>query len=284
MTPSPEGGQGSFDASAPPNRAEGVLRASFRRTRRGTAIDSTHEAGGLRLRFPNVPAGSLPDLEAVCINTGGGMVGGDTARLAFEVGSDAAATITTQSAEKIYRSEGPPTMIAVELDVDAGGTAEWLPQETILYDGVRLRRNIEVRLGADATLLMVESLVFGRLAMGETLRSGMMHDRWRVRRSDRLVFAEDMRLEGAVATILDRPAIGAGARAFATVLLIAPECESRLDTIRATLEGKPAEWGVSAWNGMLLVRILSPSPDRVRATILPLLMALRGRAAPRVWQ
>lgn len=268
----------------PPNRAEGVLQASFRRVGRRTSIDHVHEAGGLRLRFPNVARGSHPDCEAVCINTGGGMVGGDTARLSFAIGPGAAVTLTTQSAEKIYRAEGTPTRIAVTLDVEEGSAAEWLPQEAILYDRVGLERRLDVVLAADASLLMVESLVFGRIAMGETVLTGSLHDRWRVRREGRLIFAEDLRMQGPIANLLDRPAVGAGARALATILFVAPEAEARLEEVRAALASTPAESGASAWNGMLTVRALSPSPDRLRATIVTALQVLRGRAAPRVWQ
>ena len=231
-----------------------------------------------------MPKGARPDIEAVCINTGGGMVGGDAARLEFTVGDGAAVTITTQSAEKIYRAESSTTRVDVRLSLDKAATAEWLPQETILFDRVRLRRCLDVHAASDATFLGVETLVFGRLAMGETVRFGAIHDRWRVRRGGRLVFAEDLRLDGQISAILERRAVGGGARALATVLLMAPDAEGRLEAARAALAGAPAEWGASAWNGMLTVRALSPSPDRLRDTILPLLQVLRGRAAPRVWQ
>ena len=139
-------------------------------------------------------------------------------------------------------------------------------------------------MAADASLLMVETLVFGRLAMGETVTTGSLHDRWRVRRAGRLLFAEDLRIEGAVAATLDRPALGGGARALATLLFVAPDVEARLEAVRTALAASPAEAGASAWNGMLSLRACSPSPDRVRATIVAVLAVLRGQAAPRVWQ
>lgn len=268
----------------PPNRAQGRITAHFRATRSGSAVGGLHESGGLRLRFPNVPKGSHPGCEAVCINTGGGMVGGDEARYAFRFDAGAAATLTTQSAEKIYRSNGQQTRVDVALDLAEGATAEWLPQETILFDGVNLRRQLDVAMSSSSRLLLTETIVFGRLAMGETVRRGAIRDRWRVRRDGRLVFAEDLRIEGDIAERLDRPATGQGARAIATLLLVAPDAEDRLDAIRDILAAAPAEAGASAWNGLLSVRALSPSPDRLRATIVSVLETLRGRVAPRVWQ
>ena len=271
-------------AGRPANSAQGELRAEFIRAGARTCAGRTYEAGGLRLRFPRLAPGAVPGCEAVCINTGGGMVGGDRARLAFQCQADAAVTVTTQSAEKIYRAEGAPTAIDVSLDLQRGATLEWLPQETILFDRVRLKRSLSADLTSDATLLLVESLVFGRLAMGETVSTGLLQDRWRIRRDGRLVFAEELRLEGDIVKQLDRPALGGGARVFATLLLVAPEAEARLEEMRDVLGHAPAEAGASAWNGLLSVRMASPSPERVRATIVLLLNRLRGRAAPRVWQ
>lgn len=268
----------------PGNRADELIKATFVRAGRRTSLGRVHEAGGLRLRLPNVLRGLHPDCEAVCINTGGGMVGGDKARYAFTAERGAAVTITTQSAEKIYRATDRPTAVDVNLALAAESTIEWLPQETILYDAIALHRRLNVALEQDATLLLVESLVFGRLAMGETVHSGSLRDRWRIRRSGRLVFAEDFRLEGPIAALLNRPAVGFGARAVATVLLVCPGAEQRLDAVRAVLAEGSAETAASAWDGILTVRALSPSPDRLRATILATLQVLRGRAAPRVWQ
>ena len=273
-----------LEVSPLPNRAEGELVARFTRSGHRTRVERVYEAGGLRLRFPKVVPGLMPDCEAVCVNTGGGMVGGDSARLAFSCGPGANVTFTTQSAEKIYRAKNAATTIDVSLNLDAGARAEWLPQETILFDRIHLRRRLDADISGDASLLIVESLVFGRLAMGESVRSGELYDRWRIRRAGRLIFAEDLRIAGDIAAILDRPALGGGARATATVLLVAPEAELLLESVRAALSVSAADWGASAWNGMLTVRALSRSPDRVRATIVAVLKALRGQAAPRVWQ
>lgn len=273
-------------ADPPANRARGELRATIAATATGRShVARAYEAGGLRLRFPKVAPGVRPEVEAVCINTGGGMVGGDAARLAFEVGPGAAATITTQSAEKIYRAEGGAvTAVDAALTLGAGARAEWLPQETILFDRVRFERRLEVDMAGDASLLLVEALVFGRLAMGEMVRTGHVRDRWRVRRDGRLVFAEALALDGAIADRLDHPALGCGARAVATLLLVSPDAETRLDAVRAALATVDCLGGASAWDGLLTVRLLAPSPGRVRAAIVALLHALRGRAAPRVWQ
>lgn len=266
------------------NRARGVIRAGFTRTGARTAAARLYATGGLRLRCPTVGPGLTPDCEAVIINTAGGMVGGDHASIAIEAAAGAGVTLTTQSAEKIYRSTGAPTLVGTTLRLGPEALLEWLPQETILYDRAVFHRSLEVDMAGDATLLLVESLVFGRLAMGETFGSGAVRDRWRVRRDGALLFAEELHIAGDAAGLMARPALGGGARAAATLLLVAPDAEARLSVAREALATTPCPGGASAWNGLLLARLLSPSPALMRAAIIVLLAGLRGRAAPRVWQ
>jgi urease accessory protein len=277
-------------------RATGEVRASFALAGQRTVAARVFEQGGLRLRFPKAAGGC----EAVIINTGGGMAGGDTAKFRFEAGQGAAVMITTQSAEKVYRSQGPATNVDVVLSLGPAAKLEFLPQETILFDAARLSRRFAIELAADASLTVAEAVVFGRVAMGEKRPSGSFRDRWRIRRGGSLVLAEDVRLEGDIAALLDRPACGAGARAIATFVHLAPDAEAKLEQVRAVLAhqsgGHPGtaadrrhprsdlECGASAWNGVLITRFASALPERVRAAVAALLEAFRGRPLPRVWQ
>ena len=261
-------------------RAVGELRADFQAIGDRTQAANVFETGGLRMRFPKVAQGC----EGVIINSGGGVAGGDRATYDFDIGPGAHVTLTTQTAEKIYRAQADAAEIGVSLRVGAGASVEWLPQETILFDGARLSRRLDIALEEDSRLTLVESLIYGRIAMGEIAMQGFMRDRWRIRRSRRLIFAEEMRLDGDMTGTLDRPAVGDGARSSATVRHVAPHAEGRLAAIRATLADASCEWGASAWGGMVLVRLLSPSPEKLRAAIVTLLQSLRGRDAPRVWQ
>ncbi len=220
------------------------------------------------------------------VNTGGGMAGGDALSLGFACAEGAAVTLTSTAAEKIYRSAGAPTRVAVALTAAAGARLEWLPQETILFDGAELSRTLDAEVAADATLVVCEQLVFGRLAMGEVMRHGTVRDRWRIRRDGRLVVAEDIRLDGDIETLLDRSALGGGARALATLLVVSPEAEQRLGEVRDALAAADpihVAAGTSAWAGHLTVRALSASPSLLRAAIVAVLGVLRGSAAPRLW-
>ncbi|MBV8474185.1 MAG: urease accessory protein UreD [Hyphomicrobiales bacterium] len=265
-------------------RARGEVRAHFARAGARTEAARAYETGGLRLRFPRARA----ECEAVIVNTGGGMAGGDLAKIELTLAPEARVAATTQSAEKIYRCDEEPVRVATRLAVEAGGALAWTPQETLLFDKAWLERSLEADVAPDASLLLMEAVIFGRLAHGETQISARLRDRWRVRRAGRLVFADETRLDNAGAA-LDRPAVGGGARAIALILCVAPNVEAQLPNLRAALdavtgaEGERLEAGASAFDGLLVARIASPSPSRLRAALIGAMVALRGVAAPRVW-
>src|SRR5262245_22851619 len=156
-------------------RARGRIDLSVEAVAGATRRQRVHESGSLRVRFPGPPSAAL---EAVLVNTGGGITGGDTFDIGVSVGEKARLVVTTTAAEKVYRSLGPPATVNVAIRVAAGGTLAWLPQETILYDQAVLGRRIEVELAEDARLVLLEPLVFGRTGMGERVRTGALRDRW----------------------------------------------------------------------------------------------------------
>ena len=241
-------------------------------TRRG----KVYEHGPLRVRFPNVYDGTL---EAVFVNTAGGVAGGDRHDLDMAAGEGASLTVTTAAAEKVYRSLGPDSEIAVKLSAAATSRLCWLPQETILFDRARLARRIDVDLDPDASLLMAEAVVFGRSAMGERVEEGAFTDCWRVRRGGRLVFAETVRLGGAIAGRLAEPAVAGGAAAVATVLAV-PGDEAAVASVRAqTFCG---EVGVSAWNGLAVARLCAKDGASLRRDLCAVIGAFGG-TLPRSW-
>lgn len=237
------------------------------------------ESGSSRLRLPRPEHG----LEGLMLNIAGGLACGDRMEAAAEVGPGSALTLSTPGAERVYRSDGPETLVATDLTLEARARLAWLPQETILYDGARLRRRLDARLAPDASLTVHEAIVFGRKAHGEEVRFGLVEDGWRVRRGEELVFAETLRLDGPIRELLSRSAVAAGATSIATLLHVAPDAEAKLDAVRAALAGHDVESGVTAWNGMLVARILSPLAERLKQAARSALPILAGRPLPRVW-
>jgi urease accessory protein len=262
------------------NRAVGRVAFTVAAGLGGSRRGRVHEEGSLRVRFPN--GNRQAALDAVLVNTAGGMTGGDRFHVDIDVGAAARLTVTTAAAEKIYRSLGPDTEIDVKLNVGAGGALKWLPQETILFDQVRLRRVIDVTLARDATLLLAEATVFGRSAMGEAVREGRLFDGRRVRVDGALVFAECNRLDGEIAQRLECCAIAKGGVGVASVIKV-PGSEADAEAVRAVQNDFASEVGVSAWNGLAVARLVAPDGAALRRDLAGVLTALDAGPLPRLW-
>jgi urease accessory protein len=260
------------------NRARGRIVLSTAADGARTRRARVQEQGSLRVRFPNGPGKSL---EAVIVNTGGGMTGGDRFDIAVTAGAGARLVVGSAAAEKIYRSTGPDAEMTVRLAAGSGARLAWLPQETILFDGARLTRRIAIDLAADAGLIMAEAVVFGRAAMGETMRQGSFADSWRLTRDGRLIFAEGIRLDGAIADQLAMRAVTAGGIAIATVLA-APAGEEALTAVRALADQFAGEVGISAWNDLAVARLVARDGAALRHDLIAVLAAL-GQSVPRLW-
>jgi urease accessory protein len=261
------------------NRAVGRVALNAKWAEGATRRGRVHEQGALRVRCPGPPAG---ELEAMIVNTAGGMAGGDRFALDFAVGPHARLLVTSAAAEKIYRTLGSETTITAKLDVAAGGELAWLPQETILFDRARLRRTIEVDLAGDARLLLAEAVIFGRSGMGETIVEGLWLDRWRVRRNGVLLHAETARLDGDVAAKLAQSAVAKGGVALATVLMV-PGDEASAAAVRAASRQCRGEVGASAWNGLAVVRLMAADGAALRHDLACILTAIRGGRLPHLW-
>jgi urease accessory protein len=268
--------------SEPPvlQRAVGELRVDVRAREGRSVLDGLRQSGCLKARFPRLDDPRW--LNVVTLNTSGGIAGGDTLDSAFTVGEGARATIATQAAERFYRAlpGSAASSVRTRIVVASGAAAEWLPQETILFDRCAVRRHLRIELAADAWFLGVECLVFGRAAMGEVVEQGSLRDVIEVWRGGRLLLHDAVRLGGAIAAMLQRPAIADDARAIATIVHVAPDAEGTLDAVR----GASPQCGASAWDGMLMARVLATDGASLRSAVITVLKVLRaGRALPRVW-
>ena len=263
-------------------RARGDLRLSWKRRGLVTALDDLRQEGCLKARFPR----SAPHAEATTLNTGGGVAGGDRLSTTLTLRDGASATVASQAAERFYRAlpDDPPAHVRAAIRLAPGAALEWLPQEGIVFDEAALDRRLEVEMDGSARFLGVEALVFGRTAMGERVRTVRLADTIRIHRDGRLVLHDAIRLHGECAATLDRPATGGGCAALATLVLVAADAGDRLDAVRTVLEATPAQAGASAWDGMLVVRLLARDGADLRLAVIAALSSLReGRTLPRTW-
>jgi urease accessory protein len=265
-------------------RSRGAVDLSFKTRGRSTVFGTLYQSGCLRIRMPPPEPSASP--EAIIINTSGGLTGGDQVSLSASWQSGASAVLCTQAAEKIYRSTGAEVRITNRLLVGAGASAEWLPQETILFDRARLRRNSEVDVCEGARFLAAEGVIFGRMAMREEIVAGELRDCWHVRIGGKLVYADILHLAGAIAERLDRNAVGGRARALGMILLVtAEDLKALLQRLRNALALARGRAAASSWNGLLAMRFLASDGEVLRHDMVLALNILRGgRPLPRAWQ
>ncbi|TCM85734.1 urease accessory protein UreD [Rhodovulum steppense] len=260
-------------------RAQGLVRLSAKPGLHGTAIAGLRQSGAFKALFPRPRDGAL---DAILVNTAGGITGGDRFEADLQAQPGSHLRVTTQAAERAYRAQpGERGRVTNRLNVAAGARLDWLPQETILFDGAALDRRLVADLAPGARLLLVEPLVFGRAAMGEVLHAVSFRDRIEIRRAGVPLYLDALRLEGDLAAHLARPAVAFGAGAMASLILVAPEAEAHLAPLRALM---PATGGVSLIGADLLaLRLLAPDSFALRRVLVPVLGRLTDDALPRSW-
>lgn len=260
-------------------RAIGQAAVSSKMGATGSCIDGLRQAGALKLLFPRL----RNTVEAVLINTAGGITGGDEFDIQGEAGTGASLTLTTQAAERVYKAQqGQTGWVKTHLTARSNSQLFWLPQETILYDKAALHRSLRVDLASSAQFLMCEAVLFGRHAMGETVSDLFFQDRVDIRRNDRIVYRDGVRMTGDAAAALHHPAVGAGARAMASVVWIAPHAQGHLDAVRAHL-GKTG--GASMLDtDVMVMRLLAEDGYLLRRALVPVLDLLTRNSLPQCWR
>ena len=269
-------------------RAAGALRLQVGLRDGRSVLRSLYQQAPCRALMPDrAPEGPF---EAVLVNSSGGLVGGDKLAFEIDIAPNTAASLVSQAAEKVYRSSGADTLVETRLSAGAGAWLEWLPQETILFDGARLRRKLVATLDPAARLLAAELVLFGRAAHGESFTRGVLHDSWAIRSGGRLAWTDAILLEGDIAAERARPFGFGRAAGYATLLHAGPQAASFLPVAREIAEAAPADGGATLVNGLLLLRFLAEDGARLRQSVVQAAGRLRNAIAglpetlPRVWQ
>lgn len=265
-------------ATLAPQRARGALELSVKARDQATALDKFRTTGCMKALFPR----QRDRLEAILINTAGGVTGGDRLSAKAVAKPGTRLTLTTQSAERAYRANSDWGVVENRLDLEPDADVHWLPQELIVFEGARVRRKLTVNLAYGSRLLAVEPVVFGRTAMGETLHDVCVHDRIEVWRDGHPMFADAMRFEGDVQAQLASTATCSGASAMATVLYLAPDAQACLPPVRA---GLPDTAGATVLaDDLLAIRMVAEDGFHLRHYLLPILDRLSRDNLPTSWR
>jgi len=261
-------------------RTRGCLKLKFKTRGLKTVPVELFQESALKARLLTRRANTC---EAVVINTAGGLTGGDEIDILVAAEASAHVMLSSQACEKIYRSSGSDSCIRAAFEVGSRATVEWLAQPTILFDGACLHRASTVDIADGGSFLGVEGLVFGRTAMKEQMRNGRIADGWKIRRGGTLIYADTLRVAGDIQAALDRPFLLGGRRAVATLLYVAPDAEAKREAMQETVDHLSGVAGVSAWNGLLVMRVAASDGYALGCDLKVILEAFRGRALPRTW-
>jgi len=260
-------------------RASGECRVALAWREGATRLAELYQRDPCRVLFPDPEPGE--PLQAVMITTSGGVTDGDSLRIVLGLDTGAKAVVATQAAEKIYRAADRTSHCAIDvaIAVKKGAALDWLPQETIIFNGGRLKRRTVAEVEMGGSLLACEMVVLGRAASGERFVKGLLLDAWSVKRADRLIWTDALKVEGETPS-------GAGfgsANALATVIGVWDAPEARFARARTLLErAANVRAGVTLVNGVMVARVLGEA-TLVRAAIKRFLPDFRGHRLPRVW-
>jgi urease accessory protein len=273
-------------------RAANAWRASlaleFERRGPRSVLASRRHDGPLVVQKPLYPEGE--DIcHAIVVHPPAGIAGGDELAIGVSVAEGASALLTTPGAGKWYRSPGPWARQHVAIEARAASTVEWLPQETIVYDGARADIRWEARIALDARLVAWEILCLGRTGSGERFARGRCRLETSLRRDGKLAWRERGRIEPG-SLLADSPAGLGGHSVMGTMLVAAPVIEDAwLKECRAIAprEGMAA---VTRFPGLLVARYRGDASEAARHYFIALWSALRepvlrrAPAEPRIWR
>ena len=251
-----------------------------------TILSERSHDGPLVVQKPLYPEGREV-CHAIVVHPPGGIAGGDELKLEVKTGTGASALLTTPGAAKWYRSAGPWAKQSLAFDVQ--GALEWLPQETIVFDGALAETECRVDLAAQAAFIGWDIVCLGRTGAGERLSRGIFRTSVQIRREKKLLWFERGRIDGG-GRLLESPAGLGGSPVFATLFASIPLFDKKiLEEMRQQnpIGGRGA---VTLLPGILLARYLGDSSEAARRYFIALWRILRPAVAgheaiePRIWR
>jgi urease accessory protein len=259
-------------------RSQGSGRLVVSGSDRGTRIIDVCERSPIRIMFPKI---NNAIEEAVLINTGGGIAGGDCLQYDVTALPNASITLTTQAAEKVYRALDEPARVSTILNVHENAKLAWLPQETIIFNKARLHRQMDVQLYGSAELIALEWLVLGRAAHGEQVSSGNITDSWRVKKDDRLIWADSFRIADDVYPHVREKALISHCIALGTLIYSGTDVDARLEIFRRISAAMQCRCAVTAVAGLMIARFAAKEALELRNGLRAFLQ--QSFRVPKMW-
>lgn len=252
-----------------------ALALGFERQGERTVLARRESEGPLVVQKALYPEGR-DVCHAIVVHPPGGIAGGD--ELVLDVHANAHALLTTPGAAKWYRSAGP--WAKHKLAFQVRDTLEWLPRETIVFDGALAELECDVTLGSDARYIGWEIVCLGRTGSGERFSSGRLKMHTRVRRDGKLLWLERGEIEAG--GVLMRSPTGLGGRPVFGTLVATCDAGAAMSQCRALAP-------TTSLPGLTIARYLGDSTEAAFEAFAAIWTLLRpsvvGRnaIAPRIW-
>ena len=280
------GGQGN-PSDRDLQRASGVGRLVLESFGGDTRIKDLFQKSPIRIMFPRFGVSVLE--EAVLINTAGGIAGGDRLEYGITALANASITVTSQAAEKIYRALNEPSRIITKLKAHGLAKLAWLPQETIVFNRARVNRETDIEISSGAELLALEWLVLGRAAHGEEVVGGCIIDSWRVKKDDRLIWADTFRATDEMFSQVHRKALLSDCTAIGTLIYFGSHLDARLEALREIGPRLGCLCAATSVAGLIIVRVAGRLSSDLRRAMRGVLQRFSGELGggpfrvPKMW-
>lgn len=174
------------------------LTMQFRAQAQGkTVLQHVIHEGPLRVQRAFYPR-NTPACHVYWLHPPGGLVNGDC--LAIDVTAETGSNVllTTPSAGRVYRSlrQGLKQRQQVQLNVQATAQLDWLPQETLVFDGADTELGLRIDCAQDSRFVAWDIVCLGRPAAEERFRNGSLRQCIEIWRDGSCVYNERWRLDG----------------------------------------------------------------------------------------
>ncbi|WJR75633.1 urease accessory protein UreD [Bradyrhizobium sp. NP1] len=209
--------------------------------------------------------------ETVIVNSSGGIAGGDLLEIEVVALDNASVAVTTQAAEKVYKALDRPARIRTKLKACGTAKLAWLPQETIVFNQARIRRQTEIDLCSGAELIALEWMVLGRTACGEKVVSGHISDSWRIKKDGHLIWADGFRVSDEVFAQLHRKALLSNWKALGTLIYFGPSLDTRLRALREIAASLDCCCAATIVGAIIVVRVAATAGSDLRRGLRSLL-------------
>ncbi|OAI09124.1 urease accessory protein UreD [Methylomonas methanica] len=270
------------DATTEPVAWEAELQLGFSQRGDKTVLSKRAHRGPLTVQRPFYPEGGA--CHVYLLHPPGGVVAGDQLSINAAVEHDAQALITTPAAGKFYRSGGGEAQQTVNLKVSENACLEWLPQETIVYEGAQLKSSMNIDLADHAHFIGWEILALGRPAAGEGFDNGAASLNWRISRAGCLLYLERLRLDAEAF----QARWGLFGHSACGTMFVYPATPLHLAAVQELI-GDEANRGVTLIEGLLICRGLDRRADLLKGFFEAVWGLVRGDVvgkevcAPRIW-